>query len=79
VRSVCSRMSRSEFQDFLQAAGSWMFVQRSGLAGLSNKHCPALMGETVPLSTSQGNRFPSLFFSPYAFQLWQQRFRIHDV
>lgn len=70
VRAIpgCSWRSRFEFQDLLQAAGLWIFVRRSGLAGLSNKRCLTPMRETVPLSTLQGNCFPSLFFSPYAFQ-----------
>lgn len=58
----------SEFQDLSQAAGLWIFVRRSGLAGLSNKYCLAPIVETMPLSTLQGNCFPSLFLSPCAFQ-----------
>ena len=42
-------------QDFLQAAALWIIVQHFGLAGLSSKHCQALMGEAVRPPTSQGN------------------------
>jgi hypothetical protein len=66
----------SEFQDLLQAAGLWIFVRRSGLAGLLNKYCLAPMVEIVPLSTSQGNYLHHYCLRTH-FKRCQQRFRIH--
>ncbi len=68
VRAVLFSEELAGIQDSLQAAALRIHVLRSGLVGLSNKHYPIQIEETVPPSTSQGKYFPSQILSPYAFQ-----------
>ncbi len=69
VRAVLFSEELAGIQDSLQAAALRIHVLRFGLAGLSNKHYPMPMEETIPPSTSQGKCFHSQILSPYAFQV----------